>query len=60
MKISEKQALIIIDILKETTKIDGDFSGYTREFRLNLYNDILRQQDDKLIELDDNLKEDKI
>jgi len=50
MKISEKQLLMMFDILKDSLKIKGVFGGYDPQTRLQLVNDIMNQQSNTLKE----------
>jgi hypothetical protein len=53
MKISEKQLLLLMKVLEGTLQIsglDGRF-GLTREDRINLYTEIVNQQDEELREI---------
>lgn len=52
MKISEKQLLMLIDIAKDTCKIDEVVAGYEPDTRIELVNTIINQQNDELKEID--------
>ena len=56
MKLSDKQAIILFDIAKESLKFVGVFSGYTSSSRVELVNEILEQQSNKPIELKKSMK----
>ena len=51
MKLSEKQALILFDIAKESVKF-GSFAGYSRATLTHLVDDIINQQCTTLVDLD--------
>lgn len=51
MKISERQLLVMFDILKHSTRFVGDFGGYDVETRNNLLNDIINQQSNDLVDV---------
>jgi len=51
MKLSNKQALMLFQIAKESIQIAGSFAGLTASTRLQLVNDIINQQSTDLIEL---------
>lgn len=51
MRLSNKQAFILVEILRATIKI-SNLSGYDSKTRLGLYNDIMNQQSSKLVDLD--------
>ena len=53
MKVSEKQLLMLMDILKDSLRIKGPFGGYEPEIRLQLVNDLINQQSNELKEIDD-------
>lgn len=56
MIISEKQILCLLDILKDSIKIGVEISGQfiiSHEQRRDLYQDIISQQSEKLIEIKD-------
>jgi hypothetical protein len=53
MKVSEKQLMMLIDILKDSLKIKGPFGGYDPQIRLQLVNDLINQQSNDLKEIDD-------
>ena len=57
MRVSEKQLLMLVDILKDSLRIKGPFGGYELQVRLQLTNDLINQQSNDLKELDE---EDKI
>lgn len=56
MKISEKQLMIMFDVLKDSLRIAGPFGGYDPQTRLQLVHDIINQQSDTLKEVDENDK----
>jgi len=56
MKVSEKQLLMLLDILKDSLKISGYFGGYDPQTRLQLVNDLLNQQSNELKEVDSKHK----
>ena len=51
MRLSFKQALAMLDILKASTEVVGQFGGYSREIRQMLVHQIINQQDDTLFDL---------
>jgi hypothetical protein len=57
MKISNKQIQLILMVLWDSCQIKGHMGGLTEEARLRLYNDIIHQQSNALVDLDD--KEEK-
>lgn len=48
MKISEKQLLMLLDIAKDTCKINDILGGYEPETRISLVNEVINQQSDEL------------
>jgi hypothetical protein len=52
MKVSEKQLLMLMDILKDTLRIAGTIGGYEVQTRLQLTNDLINQQSNDLKEID--------
>ena len=53
MKVSKKQLLMLLDIVKDSLRIKGGFGGYEPQVRLELVNDLINQQSNDLKELDD-------
>ena len=53
MKVSEKQLLMLLDILKDSLKISGYFGGYDPQTRIQLVNDLLNQQSNEPKEIED-------
>lgn len=51
MKLSAKQATMLIEILRATLAI-GNLSTYNSKTRQDLYNEIVNQQNNELIDLD--------
>jgi hypothetical protein len=56
MKVSEKQLLMLLDVLKDTLKIKGFVGGYDPQTRLQLVNDLINQQSNELKEVDESIK----
>jgi hypothetical protein len=54
MKVSEKQLLMLLDVLKDTLKIKGIVGGYDPQTRLQLVNDLINQQSNELKEVDES------
>lgn len=54
MKVSEKQLLMLLDVLKDTLKIRGILGGYDPQTRLQLVNDLINQQSNELKEVDES------
>lgn len=54
MKLSEKQAMMLLDIAKDSLRIAGHFGGYPPAIRGQLVNDIINQQSNELKELDES------
>ena len=52
MKVSEKQLLMLVDILKDSLKIPNIFGGYDVQTRHQLVNDLMNQQSNDLKEVD--------
>ena len=52
MKLSEKQALVMFDVLKWSLKFVNGVDGYSPETLLKIVNEIMAQQSEKIIELD--------
>ncbi len=52
MKLSEKQAVIMFDVLKHSLQFVGGFGGYTAETLQGLVHEIINQQSDELVELE--------
>ena len=53
MRVSEKQLLMLLDVLKDSLRIKGAFGGYDLQVRLQLTNDLINQQSNDLKELDE-------
>ncbi len=51
MKISDKQAYLLFAVFYETCRIMGAIAGISSEDRLKIYNEIVNQQSDTLVEL---------
>ena len=54
MKVSEKQLLMLLDIAKDSLRISGLFGGYDPQTRLQLVNDLINQQSNKLKDIDED------
>ena len=52
MKVSEKQLIMLMDILKDTLKISNVLGGYDLQTRLQLTNDLINQQSNDLKEVE--------
>jgi len=52
MKVSEKQLIMLMDILKDTLKISNVLGGYDLPTRLQLVNDLINQQSNELKEVE--------
>ena len=52
MKVSEKQLIMLTDIAKQSLQIAGLFGGYDLPIRIQLVNDLINQQSNKLKEVD--------
>ena len=52
MRLTEKQAIILLDIAKYVMAFVGDVDGYDSSTISKLVDQILNQQSDELIELD--------
>jgi hypothetical protein len=63
MKVTEKQLLIMFRVLEGTLSMydrtDMNIFGYDQETRLRIYNQILNQQSDKIIEVKDTDEDSK-
>lgn len=46
MKVSDKQVIIMFDVLKYSTAFVGGLAGYSRETLNGLVNEIIHQQDE--------------
>ena len=61
MKITEKQLQIMFRVLEGSLcmhdRTDMNIFGYDRETRSNIYNQIINQQSDKLIDVKDSKKQ---
>lgn len=57
MKITEKQLQIMFRVLEGTLSVDDrtdmNLFGYNQETRLRIYNQILNQQSDKIVDIKD-------
>ncbi len=51
MRLSDRQALILFEIAKDTTNIAGNIGGFGMEVRLKIVNDIIQQQDNTIVEV---------
>lgn len=56
MRITEKQLIVLVEILKYCLGIYGGISNYPHETLVELYTTIINQQSDKLIEVKDDSK----
>lgn len=54
MRVSEKQLIMLVDILKDSLKIKASLGGYDFQTRLQLTNDLLNQQSNELREVDED------
>ena len=52
MKVSEKQLLMLLDVLKDTLNISNVLGGYDLQTRLQLTNDLINQQSNELKEVE--------
>ena len=52
MRVSERQLLVLMDVLVAAVNFKGSFAGYDQKFLQQLYNDLVNQQSGKLVELD--------
>lgn len=52
MKVSEKQLIMLIDILKDSLKFSNVLGGYDLQTRHQLVNDLINQQSNDLKEVD--------
>lgn len=63
MKVTEKQLQIMFRVLEGTLsmcdRIDMNLFGYNQETRLRIYNQILNQQSDKLVDIKDTDEDSK-
>ena len=53
MKLSEKQALVLLDLAKASLSLVGGWGGYTQDTIRQTVQAIINQQSDELIELED-------
>lgn len=56
MKLSEKQAMMLLDIAKDSLRIADHFGGYPPDIRLQLISDVINQQSNELKELEPDKK----
>ena len=56
MKISEKQLIMLMDILKDSLKISNVLGGYDLQTRLQLTNDLINQQSNDLKDVESETK----
>lgn len=54
MRVSEKQLIMLVDVLKDSLKIKAPLGGYDFQTRLQLTNDLLNQQSNEPREVDIN------
>ena len=59
MKVSEKQLIMLMDILKDTLKISNVLGGYDLQTHLQLTNDLINQQSNDLKEVEPPVKRGK-
>jgi len=50
MRVSDKQLLILFEMLGNSCKLNGNFGGLKLEDRKKLYNNLINQQDNNPIE----------
>jgi hypothetical protein len=53
MKLSTKQAMMLLDIAKDSLHILGPIGGYSPQIRLQLVNDVINQQSNTLTDTDE-------
>ena len=53
MKLSNKQALVLFDVMKWSLQIYGEVAGYSNDLRHTIVNEIMNQQDDRPVNLED-------
>jgi hypothetical protein len=58
MKLSSKQAMMLLDIAKDSLHILGNVGGYSPEVRLQLVNDVINQQSNTLKDTDEPNEQD--
>jgi len=56
MKISEKQLIMLMDVLKDTLKVSNTLGGYSQSTRLQLVNDLINQQSNDLKNVESEMK----
>ena len=54
MKLSNKQAMMLLEIAKTSCRIASEVWPYTQERRIDLISNIINQQSDELIDLEKN------
>lgn len=54
MKVSERQLLMLLDIAKDSIRIVDYMGGYSVEQRMKLVNEMINQQNAKLVETDES------
>lgn len=54
MKVSEKQLIMLMDVLKATLSIVKPIGGYDHQIRLQLANDLINQQSNDLVETNED------
>jgi len=59
MKVSEKQLLMLMDVLKATLGTSDPIGGYDHTTRLQLVNDLMNQQSNDLKEVEPSVKRGK-
>lgn len=53
MRVTEKQLLVMFDVLKESCRIHGGWAGYSHETLQNLVQEIVNQQPDTIRDIKD-------
>lgn len=51
MRLTEKQAMVLLDLAKHSLQVCGRVAGYDEETRLRIVNEIVNQQSDDLVDL---------
>jgi hypothetical protein len=57
MKLSEKQAIVMFDVLKHSLSFVNGFAGYKAETLQEVVHQIINQQSEELIQLDKEIEE---
>lgn len=51
MRVTQKQLLIMVEVLRDACRVHGGFAGFDHETLEKVYNQILNQQSDRVFDV---------